>query len=78
MSPITAAHSILHRRRARTISRYRKAAGVYASGATLKHMPEQNARQAVIDQMDKDTAGNLGVGKTYENIRHDQGISLPR
>ncbi|KZP07458.1 hypothetical protein FIBSPDRAFT_762875 [Athelia psychrophila] len=52
--------------------------GLFASGATMKGLPETAKRQLVLDEIGKDPLGKLGPRTVKDNIRDETGIHLMR
>ncbi|KAF9004997.1 hypothetical protein BDQ17DRAFT_1408386 [Cyathus striatus] len=61
-----------------TVVRRRKAMGLNAGGLTTKYTPELVKRQAVLDAMAADPAGNQGPRTMREDIARKNGLILTR
>ncbi|KAG6834120.1 hypothetical protein H0H93_011805, partial [Arthromyces matolae] len=61
-----------------TVKRRRDELGLKASGKTTAEMPEDAKRQLVLDQMNKDTTGKVGVRTIKKCIFEETGVSLTR
>ncbi|KAG5339850.1 hypothetical protein C0989_003307 [Termitomyces sp. Mn162] len=61
-----------------TVARRRRELGLKASGKTTADLPDDVKRQLVLDQMAKDTAGQIGTLTVKTRIFQETGIDLTR
>ena len=63
---------------ASSVKRRRKELGLSGSGATMRSMPNRNAEQLVIAQMDRDPAKRHGVWTIQQEVAFHEGVHLTR